>query len=89
MPDHLHFLLGFPLSPINPVDPAKEDTVETLHRFIQEYNTRMTRKLIKSSQIGSHFNYHGSKYGRLLPRVAERINLPADFRAATLAKRIV
>lgn len=49
MPDHLHFLVGFPLSPINPVDPAKEDTVETLHRFIQEYTTRMTRKLIKSS----------------------------------------
>lgn len=34
MPDHLHFLIGFTLRPINPVDSAEEDTVETLNRFI-------------------------------------------------------
>ena len=55
MPNHLHFLIGFPMSPINPVDPAEEDTVETLHRFNKSiYNTRITRRellyIIKSSR---------------------------------------
>ncbi len=44
-PNHLHFLIGFPMSPINPVDPAEEETVETLHRFDKSiYNTRITRR---------------------------------------------
>ena len=54
-PNHLHFLIGFPMSPINPVDPAEEETVETLHRFDKSiYNTRITRRklyTIKSSRL--------------------------------------